>query len=152
MILTWDCHYLKITAGVTQRHFPLPDWDVICHLPSLFLPVPAGELWSSNACIMQLAKRAASSLLPKLSPHTCLGSRHWWKFGVAWLYFIPLIMGQLITTWHEQEAQDSDCIEELRLCGEKLIMSWRQRGHMWVDSNFDTICISLFSLNRIQCN
>ena len=78
----------------------------MCPLVLPALPAPPGALRASNACIMELAKRVASSLLPKFSPHTCLGSRHWWKFAVAWLYFIPLTMGQLITTWHEQDAQE----------------------------------------------
>lgn len=69
-----------------------------------FLPGPTGALTASKACTMELEKRAASSLFPKFSPHTCLWSRHWWKVGVAWLYFIPLIMGQLIMTYHEKEA------------------------------------------------
>lgn len=47
---------------------------------------------------MPLAKRAASSLLPKFSPHTCRASRHWWKLGVAWLYLSPLPIGQFMTT------------------------------------------------------
>lgn len=95
---TWHCHYIKFTAWVT-----VADLNLMCPLALLCLPEPAGALRASNACIMELAKRAASSLLPKFSPHTCLGSRHWWKFGVAWLYFIPLIMGQLITTWQEHK-------------------------------------------------
>lgn len=52
----------------------------------------------SKACSMALAKAAPSSLLLKFIPHTCRGSLHWWKFGVAWLYFIPFRIGQFITT------------------------------------------------------
>lgn len=74
----------------------------IQHAFTLYIPVFVGALRTSNACSIELANEAASSLLPKFSPHTCLGSRHWWKFGVAWLYFIPFTRGQLITTWQEE--------------------------------------------------
>ena len=49
-----------------------------------------------------MANTSASSLLEKLRPYTCLLSLHWWKVGVAWLYFSPLRMAQLITTCKEQ--------------------------------------------------
>lgn len=45
-----------------------------------------------------MAKAAASSLVLKLSPQTWRASRHWWKLGVAWLYFSPFTMELLMTT------------------------------------------------------
>ena len=65
------------------------------------IPGSAMALSISSACIIPFAKSVASSLLPKLSPHTCRLSRHWWKLGVAWLYFSPFTIGQFITTWGE---------------------------------------------------
>lgn len=62
------------------------------------LPASAIELSTSRAWAMPLAKRVASSLLPKLRPQTWRASRHWWKLGVAWLYLSPLPIGQFITT------------------------------------------------------
>lgn len=70
------------------------------------LPASAMELSTSRAWAMPLANRAASSLLPKLSPHTCRASRHWWKLGVAWLYLRPLTIGQFITTWGRKRTDD----------------------------------------------
>lgn len=70
----------------------------------LHLPASAMELSTSRAWAMPLANRAASSLLPKLSPHTCRASRHWWKLGVAWLYLRPLTIGQFITTCGKMRA------------------------------------------------
>ena len=55
-------------------------------------------LRKSTAWSMASAKWSASDRPAKLSPKTCRLSRHWWKVGVAWLYFRPLWMGQLITT------------------------------------------------------
>ena len=71
----------------------------------LIVPASARELSTSSAWAIPLAKRAASSLLPKLSPHTCRASRHWWKLGVASLYFRPFTIGQLITTLERKGSE-----------------------------------------------
>lgn len=59
----------------------------------------------SSACNIPAANCPASSLLLKFSPHTCRASRHWWKLGVAWLYFSPRTKGQLMTTYKEETTQ-----------------------------------------------
>ena len=58
---------------------------------------------ASKAVIMAWEKFSASSRLAKLRPYTWRLSRHWWKVGVAWLYFSPFRMAQFITTWNRHK-------------------------------------------------
>ena len=58
---------------------------------------------ASKAVIMAWEKFSASSRLAKLRPYTWRLSRHWWKVGVAWLYFNPFRMAQFITTWNRHK-------------------------------------------------
>ena len=64
-----------------------------------YLRIQNSGLLTSKALIIAVAKTSASSLLEKLSPYTCLLSLHWWKVGVAWLYFKPFNIAQFMTTW-----------------------------------------------------
>lgn len=56
------------------------------------VPPLSGELRTFRANSMALEKVVASSLLAKFNPYTWRASRHWWKVGVAWLYFRPFTM------------------------------------------------------------
>ena len=65
---------------------------------------------------------------------------HWWKVGVAWLYFIPLIMGQLIITWSRKH----------RTRKEQFIIKWipvqspaAVSSKRWVDSVPRSCCYSI---------
>ena len=70
----------------------------------LYLRFQNSGLLTSKALIIAVAKTSASSLLEKLSPYTCLLSLHWWKVGVAWLYFKPFNIAQFMTTWKKNNV------------------------------------------------
>lgn len=108
-ILYFSCNldrdHLGITRSVTDWSSYGYRWNRVYPVRT-HLPASAMELRTSRACAMPLANRVASSLLPKLSPHTCRASRHWWKLGVAWLYLRPLTIGQFITTYGSKRTDD----------------------------------------------
>ena len=90
---------IMIQTIINYSNFWKSSKEMIYSSKLLYLRFQNSGLLTSKALIIAVAKTSASSLLEKLSPYTCLLSLHWWKVGVAWLYFNPFNIAQFMTTW-----------------------------------------------------